>query len=89
VQLYKYETDKRAKLQKIGSWNDYNERLYDSLGAELDQLIEDFKDQDAEQIFKQFEWLEWKIWGGDNNLEFRFRIVIRFGYIIKKQNMRI
>lgn len=27
VQLYKYETDKRAKLQKIGSWNDYNERL--------------------------------------------------------------
>lgn len=52
--------------------------MYDSLGAELDQLIEDFKDQDAEHIFKQFEWknrglfvdlkLRWSILKHYNNM---------------------
>ena len=55
VQLQKYETDKREKLKENGQWNEYNERIQDSLGHEIDELIEKFKDQDAENIFKQFE----------------------------------
>jgi len=52
--------------------------LYDSLGEELDQLIEDFKDQDAEHIFKKFKWsdrglvlhlsLRWSILKNYNNM---------------------
>jgi len=55
VQTYKYETDKRQKLKELGQWKEFNERIYNSLGKEIDKLIENFQDQDADNIFKFFE----------------------------------